>query len=125
MEHFVLYAASGFELAGIAAMVVGSLVAAARYLMNRDYQLLRSRIAHSILLGLELLIAADIIATITVQPNLSNVLVLGLIVLIRTFLSFTLELEATGRFPWQRSLDIKRPADVPADGAVERGPQHR
>ena len=125
MERFVLYAASGFELAGIAAMVIGSLAAAARYLMSRDYQLLRSRIAHSILLGLELLIAADIIATITVQPNLPNVLVLGLIVLIRTFLSFTLELEATGRFPWQRSLDIKRPAEVSSDTAVERGKYER
>lgn len=111
MDAFIGYAAAGFELAGIAAMVVGSTAAAVRALRGWDYHLLRSRVAHSILLGLELLIAADIIATITVQPTLTNVLVLGLIVLIRTFLSLALELEATGRFPWQRSAEVSTPRE--------------
>lgn len=95
-------AAHAFELAGIAAMLLGALMAAGRCLRHREYHVLRRDIARSILLGLELLIAADIIATITVRPTLASVLVLAAIVVIRTFLSFTLELEATGRFPWQR-----------------------
>lgn len=102
MDWFVRGAAHGFELAGITAMVVGSLLALYHYVREPGYHVLRKHVARSILLGLELLIAADIIATITVRPTLTSVLVLAVVVLIRTFLSFTLELEATGRFPWQR-----------------------
>jgi uncharacterized membrane protein len=58
----------------------------------------------SILLGLEFLVAADIIRTVAVQPSLQNVAVLGLIVLIRTFLSFSLEVEIDGRWPWRRAV---------------------
>lgn len=108
-EVLVRGAAHAFELAGIAAMLLGTLVAAGRYLHHRSYHGLRSDIARSILLGLELLIAADIIATVTVRPTLASVLVLAAIVLIRTFLSFTLELEATGRFPWQRDSEATGP----------------
>lgn len=56
----------------------------------------------SILLGLEFLVAADIIRTVAVTPTLESVSVLGVIVIIRTFLSFSLELEITGRWPWQK-----------------------
>ena len=62
----------------------------------------------SILLGLEFLIAADIINTVAVTPTLQSVIVLGAIVIIRTFLSFSLELEIDGRWPWQRRADEKR-----------------
>lgn len=55
----------------------------------------------SILLGLEVLIAADIIRTVAVSPTIESVAVLGLIVLVRTFLSFSLEVELYGRWPWQ------------------------
>jgi uncharacterized membrane protein len=109
IDTFVSHAARGFELAGVLVIVAGSLLAVFRYFTDPGYHAFRRRVAHSILLGLELLIAADIIATITVQPTLSSVLTLGLIVLIRTFLSFTLELEATGRLPWQRTTEKRRP----------------
>ena len=56
-----------------------------------------------ILLGLELLVAADIVRTVAVTPTLESVVVLAIIVLVRTFLSFSLEVELTGRWPWQRS----------------------
>jgi len=69
---------------------------------------LRSNFGRSILLGLEFLIAADIINTVAVTPTLQSVIVLGAIVLIRTFLSFSLELEIDGRWPWQRRAGEKR-----------------
>jgi uncharacterized membrane protein len=62
----------------------------------------RTAPGHRILLGLEFLVAADIIRTVAVEPSLENVLVLGLIVLIRTFLSFSLEVEIDGTLPWRR-----------------------
>ena len=61
----------------------------------------RKTLGRSILTGLELLVAADIIRTVAIEPTLRSVLVLGLIVLIRTFLSFSLEVEINGKWPWQ------------------------
>lgn len=107
-DDLVLYAARAFETAGIVAMLLGTIIAVIRYAGDRSYHELRRRIANAILLGLELLIAADIIATITVRPTLTSVAVLGTIVLIRTFLSFSLEMEATGRWPWDRGDSARR-----------------
>ena len=70
----------------------------------------------SILLGREFLVAADITRTVAVQPSLQNVAVLGLIVLIRTFLSFSLEVEIGGRWPWRRAA-FERAASLPASPA--------
>jgi uncharacterized membrane protein len=106
------------DAAGVAAMVIGALIGAGlavaglarrREGVYRDY---RRFLGRSILLGLELLVAADIIRTVAITPTLESVAVLGAIVLIRTFLSFSLELEITGRWPWQ-----KRTAGDPADAA--------
>lgn len=66
------------------------------------YRTFRQRLGRAILLGLELLVAADIIRTVAVTPTLESVAVLGGIVLVRTFLSFSLEVELEGRWPWQR-----------------------
>lgn len=63
----------------------------------------RQVLARSILLGLEFLVAGDIVRTVAITPTFASVGVLGLIVLIRTFLSLTLEVETEGRWPWQRS----------------------
>ena len=68
--------------------------------LRRD---LRRRLGRSILLGLEFLIIADIVLTITVDPTLESALALGLIVLVRTFLSFSLEIELEGAPPWRRA----------------------
>jgi uncharacterized membrane protein len=68
-----------------------------------SYTLFRRWLGRSILLGLELLVAADIIRTVDVQPTLSSAAVLGAIVLIRTLLSFSLELEITGHWLWQKT----------------------
>jgi uncharacterized membrane protein len=66
------------------------------------YQRFRQQLGRAILLGLELLVAADIIRTVAASPNLTSVAILAAIVLIRTFLSFSLEVETTGRWPWQK-----------------------
>jgi uncharacterized membrane protein len=102
--------ARGLEVLGIATLVIGLLVAlvqAARRLAGERageeaYRVVRTVFGRSILLGLEFLVAADIIRTVAVEPSLENVAVLGLIVLIRTFLSFSLEVEIDGRLPWRR-----------------------
>ena len=66
------------------------------------YKLLRQDLGKTILLGLEILVAADIIHTVITDPEISQVLALGVIVLIRTFLSLSLQVELEGRFPWQK-----------------------
>jgi uncharacterized membrane protein len=98
-----------FETAGIAVLVVGfmaGLVLALRDLARGKhpgvYKMVRTYFGKSILLGLEILVAADLIRTVAVEPTLNNVLVLGVIVLIRTFLSFSLEIEIEGIVPWRR-----------------------
>ena len=68
------------------------------------YDFFRRRMGRAILLGLEFLVAADIIRTVAVAPNAQSVAVLAGIVLIRTFLSFSLQLEMTGAWPWQRPV---------------------
>lgn len=94
--------------AGVTVTIIGALVAtvvAARRLLRHEpdvYRSYRRQLGRSILLGLELLVAADIIRTVAVTPTLRSVGVLAVIVVIRTFLSFSLELEITGRWPWQK-----------------------
>lgn len=69
------------------------------------YKLCRHSLGKGILLGLEILVAGDIIRTVGVAPTMSNVLILGMIVLIRTFLSWSLTLEIDGRWPWQHAAE--------------------
>lgn len=116
MLELAVTVAKAFELAGMAIVVVGTVFAAGKFvtsglgwrrteLVAGDRDLVaafRKTLGRSILTGLELLVAADIIRTVAVEPTLENVLVLGLIVLIRTFLSFSLEVEIDGRWPWQQ-----------------------
>jgi uncharacterized membrane protein len=73
--------------------------------------LYRSKLGRAILLGLEFLVAADIINTVAIEPSLQSLAILGGIVLIRTFLSFSLEVEIEGRWPWDRH---KGESDRPA-----------
>lgn len=98
--------ATALDGIGVAAIVLGlalAVVRAARQWRTSDdvYRQFRQDIGRGILLGLEFLVAADIIRTVAVRPTLDGVLVLGLIVLIRTFLSMALQVELEGRWPWQ------------------------
>lgn len=110
--------AKAIELIGIAIIALGAVIYLGQFAIHSfgankvsdAMATLRSNFGRSILLGLEFLIAADIINTVAVTPTLQSVIVLGAIVLIRTFLSFSLELEIEGRWPWQRRTDDKRKA---------------
>ena len=113
--------AQGVEIVGILVLVLGLAVALVRAGLalvggqggEAGYRIVRTVFGRSILLGLEFLVAADIIRTVAVQPSLENVAVLGLIVLIRTFLSFSLEVEIDGTWPWRRA--VGRAGTVPRD----------
>src|SRR6516162_7182711 len=93
---------------GVLVLIVGALYSMIVFLLRRQvgaddpYNSYRKNMGKAILLGLELLVAADIIRTVVVSPTIENVLTLGLIVLIRTFLSISLQVELEGRWPWQR-----------------------
>ncbi len=95
------------DVLGVVAIVVGVLYAIADAALrglrrvSPVYTRFRRVLGRAILLGLELLVAADIIKTVAVTPTLDSVVVLAVIVLIRTFLSWSLELEISGRWPWQ------------------------
>jgi uncharacterized membrane protein len=95
------------DAVGVAVIVLGIAAAAALTIRRGQrgddrYRIFRQRLGRVILLGLELLVAADIIRTVAVTPTVQNAAVLGIIVLIRTLLSFSLEVELDGRWPWQR-----------------------
>jgi uncharacterized membrane protein len=95
----------------VAAIVVGAACAAGVFVKREafgpslpdDYRKFRETLGRSILLGLEFLIAGDIVRTVAATPTFQSVGILVVIVLVRTFLSFSLELEVTGRWPWERS----------------------
>lgn len=137
--HLVHPITRGVELVGIVVILAGALFSAARFARDvaqestarrnrtqRDgaqenagqsgagdgpYKQLRANLGRSILLGLELLVAADIINTVAVEPTLDRLAVLAGIVLIRTFLSVSLEVEIEGRWPWQSPLVPGAPRD--------------
>jgi uncharacterized membrane protein len=92
--------AVGIIVVGLGYALVRSGVAFARR-EERAYLRLRSNSARILLLGLELLVAADIVRTVALEPSLESVAVLGLLVVIRTFLSWSLVVEIEGRWPWQ------------------------
>jgi len=106
------------DLAGVAAIGLGIALVVAlalRRLVRGEphvYTDFRQQLGRAILLGLELLVAADIVRTVAVTPTLESVAVLAVIVLVRTFLSFSLEVELTGQWPWQRAgaAEAKRDA---------------
>jgi uncharacterized membrane protein len=116
LTHFAGRAGVAIELLALAWLAIGilaSLLFAAADTIRRHvdaYQALRRRLARVTLLGLELLIAADIIETIVTRPTFSNLGALGLIVLIRTLLSFALEVEIDGRWPWARGRNQSGPS---------------
>jgi uncharacterized membrane protein len=97
------------DAVGVGVIIVGVVIAT--WMSSRElrdpavddpYRAFRQRLGRAILLGLELLVAADIIRTVAVTPTLESAGVLGMIVVIRTVLSFSLEVELEGRWPWSR-----------------------
>src|SRR5215510_3015504 len=123
------HVAQGFEVFGVAILVLGmawSVIVASRTWRaaggRRGYQVLRETFGGVLLLGLEILVAADLIRTVAVSATLQSVTVLGLIVLIRTFLSFSLQIEIDGVPPWRRALTIGPTAVARAARTHRAGP---
>jgi uncharacterized membrane protein len=110
VEGFVENIALGLELVGVLVLVVGIIWSGIRYVLvvradvtQSAYAHFRRTIARSILLSLELLVAADIVHTVATTPSFESLGVLGLLILIRTFLSIEMEMEIDGHWPWQRT----------------------
>ena len=88
--------------AGVVAAIVGGIITRIQEDGRSAFATFRRLMARGLLIGLDLLIAADIIKTVTLEPTLENVAALGLLILIRTFLTWTLLVETDGRWPWQQ-----------------------
>jgi uncharacterized membrane protein len=108
VQQWLVHVGTAVDAAGVAVIVIGLAAATVRAGFCAPpagldrYSAYRRSLGRAILLGLELLVAGDIIKTVAVAPTLENMAVLGAIVVIRTFLSFSLELEINGRWPWQQ-----------------------
>jgi uncharacterized membrane protein len=111
-EHdFIDATGRALEGLGVFVLAVGVVAAMARFTVRRakgargrsNYARLRADLGRAILVGLEILVAADIVVTVTIDRTLESVGVLGLIVAVRTFLSFSLEVEIDRAWPWQRA----------------------
>ena len=125
MEHLTFIELMGEwgDALGVAVIVVGVLWGLVRFPLDLSrqgvdfaYNMVRNQITRTLLLGLEILVAADIIRTVAVSPTLMSVSVLAAIVAIRTFLSWSLILEMEGRWPWQSSgsgTEGKRSSSAP------------
>jgi uncharacterized membrane protein len=100
------------EVLAVAIIVGGIAFASITFLLRRApadrYTSYRARLGRALLVGLEVLVAADIIRTVALEPTLGNVIVLGMLVLIRTFLSWSLVVEIEGRWPWQQRPAVKQ-----------------
>jgi uncharacterized membrane protein len=109
LHEMMGWVVDGFEVAGVAVLVIGSVAAFVRaaLILPRSaaaaYQRLRQDVGRAILLGLEILIISDIVRTVTVDQTLESAVTLGVIVLVRTFLSFVLAVELDGSLPWRRA----------------------
>ena len=108
----VEYVALGIEVLAVAVIVVGIAYATVSYVLGRaargrprQLDLYRERLGRGLLIGLEILVAADVVRTVALDPTLESVAVLGLLVVVRTFLSWSLVVEIEGRWPWQARRD--------------------
>jgi uncharacterized membrane protein len=112
-EEWMERVVHGFEIVGVVILVVGSIVALVGYVLAHArggsegaFERARQGVGRAILFGLEVLIIADIVLTITVETTVESALTLGLVVLVRTFLSFSLEIELEGTLPWRRAEKV-------------------
>jgi len=129
LESLIEFAALLIELLAVAIIVVAMIVATVTYvrrLANREaglagYEQYKVRLGRALLLGLEILVAADIVRTVALEPSLTNVGILFLLVIIRTFLSWSLVVEIEHRWPWQ----VRTEAHVATAESYERPAEER
>jgi uncharacterized membrane protein len=126
IQDAVVLVSTVFELVGVGLLTLGAILALVQYgraLLRGQgrsaaYKGLRNSLGNAILLGLEFLVAADIIRTVAVKTTLQSVAILGLIVLIRTFLSWSLDVEIDGVWPWRRAQTLQSLGATPDQGAM-------
>jgi uncharacterized membrane protein len=103
------FSASAIEALAVATIVIAIAFGTLRFLWHLQqqrqgaYERYKTHLGRSLLLGLEFLVAADIIRTVALEPTMANVLMLGLLVVVRTFLSWALVVEMDGRWPWKEA----------------------
>lgn len=116
------WASLGIEVLGALVIITGVIQVVithgtVRFLLKREeagaYESYKHQLGRTLLLGLELLVAGDVVRTVALEPTLNNVAVLGVLVVIRTFLSWSLFVEIEGRWPWQ----AKREPTAPREGS--------
>ena len=119
-EQLLDLVVKGFEGLGVAILVAGGAMSAVTYVRDlrkigarNAYEALRSNVGRTILLGLEVLIIADIVLTVAIDQTLESAITLGIIVLVRTFLSFSLDIELDGVVPWRKRAVMKPEAPSP------------
>ena len=131
--EWIEVAALGLELLAVGlilAVALGSTALfARRFRGDRErrlvaYEAYKVQLGRGLLLGLELLVAADVVRTVALEPTLNSVAVLGLLVLIRTFLSWSLVVEIEHHWPWQRAAHPESAADTPGDGGAHPAAPH-
>jgi len=108
MRQVIEFAAQAIELLAVVVIVLAIVHASSRYLLHlrqkREgaYERYKVYLGKALLLGLEFLVAADIVRTVALEPTMLNVAILAVLVVVRTFLSWSLVVEIEGRWPWQR-----------------------
>ena len=108
-QHFIAVIGEIIDLTGVAVIAAGSFIGVVRFLQELGrqgnlvdaYGRLRTFLGRSLLLGLEFLVAGDIIKTVAIEPTFDSVIVLAIIVVVRTILSLSIDVEIDGRWPWQ------------------------
>lgn len=106
----------GIELLAVSVIVGGTVLLAVqrgtvRYLFELEkegaYEGYKHQLGKSLLLGMELLVAADVVRTVALEPTLANVALLGLLVIVRTFMSWSMSVEIEGHWPWQQKTNTR------------------
>lgn len=130
MTEFFKMTVDSFEALGVAVLILGFLISMGNFIkrmsrlgeQHEAFRKFRQDFGRSLLLSLDLLVAADIILTVALDLTFEALAMLGLLVIIRTFLHFVLELEVTGRFPWQ---EADKAAEGPKGSVPHPGPKDR
>lgn len=113
IRELIECAAQAIEIFAVVIIVIAIAHGSVRYVFRLQskakdaYELYKAELGKALLLGLEFLVAADIIRTVALEPTLQNVMILGLLVIIRTFLSWSLVVEIEGHWPWRRKAEIE------------------
>jgi|GWRWMinimDraft_6_1066014.scaffolds.fasta_scaffold99252_2 uncharacterized membrane protein len=117
IKKLIEWSALGLEIITVVTLVAGSLFALIRFILHLNmkpdeaYHRFKENLGKMLILSLEFLVAADIIKTIALEQTLNNVLILGLLVVIRTFLSWSTTVEIEGNWPWKKASAEARAAE--------------